>query len=150
MNFLSDGKKTEKSFAKLFGDRVTFSTPKEDMNAHWDLEIKFKVDVKGLKKRLRSDDAPDETIHWVELTNVNGDMGWLYGEADYFAFELEDYWVIVERLKLINLINEKLSNNISIIPIPYQKYSRKGRRDVLTLVKTTDLMYIAETITKKQ
>lgn len=149
MGFLSDGKKTEKQFAKLFGKKVSFSNADEDIKEHWDLVLNLKFDVKGLKKRRRSDDAPDETIHWVEIKNVNGENGWLYGEADYFAFELEDYWVIVEKEKLQELIKVKLIYEKTIIPIPYRIYSRKDRKDELTLVKTTDLMFIAESIIKK-
>lgn len=149
MGFLSDGKKTEKEFSKIFGDKVSFSTESQDINEHWDLKVTFKVDVKGLKKRLRSDDAPDESIHWVELKNVNGDNGWLYGEADYFAFETEDYWVMVEKNKLQQLIDKKLVRDLTIIPIPYRLYGRKGRNDELTLVKTIDLMFIADKLILK-
>ena len=74
----------------------------------------------------------------------------MYGKADYFAFELEDYWVVIEKNRLHELINEKLIRKDTIIPIPYRTYSRKGRKDVLTLVKTIDLMFIAEKILKKK
>ena len=52
MGFLSDGKKTEKEFAKLFKGKVQFSSDAEDIKEHWDLMLNFKIDVKGLKKRL--------------------------------------------------------------------------------------------------
>lgn len=149
MGFLSEGKKVEKRFAKLFNN-VEFSSESDDINKHFDLTIKYKVDVKSLKKVLRTDDGPNENVHWVELVNVNGDKGWLYGEADFFAFELEEYWVIVSREKLIKLIERKLVNKETIIPIKYHLYSRKNRKDKLTLVKTLDLIYISECILRKK
>jgi hypothetical protein len=148
MGFLADGKKTEESFAEIF-DNVDFSSAKEDINEHWDLKVSFKIDVKGLKKRRRGDDGADETIHWVEIKNVNGKKGWLYGDADYFAFELEKYWVIVNKLTLQDYIAKNTVKEYSIVPIVNRLYKRDGRKDVLTLVSSIDLIYMSTQFIKK-
>jgi hypothetical protein len=76
---------------------VTPSSTQEDINEHWDVKLSVKFDVKAVKKTNRSDIDTDDNIHWVELINVRGAKGWLYGEANYFSFELNDYWVIVAK-----------------------------------------------------
>jgi hypothetical protein len=148
MGFLSRGKEVEKKFAKLFKN-VEFSNTKQDITEHWDLELKAKIDVKGLKKRNRSDDTVDERIHWVEIKNVNGENGWLYGQCDYFAFELHDYWLIVDKEKLQKYIAENTIKKYSIIPMLNKLYKRENRKDIMTLVSTFDLIYIAECMIKK-
>jgi hypothetical protein len=148
MGFLSKGKKVEQNFAKLFKN-VDFSSTSQDIKEHWDLAVNFKIDVKGLKKRLRSADCVDETIHWIEIKNVNGDKGWLYGEADYFAFELHDYWVIVDKLLLQEYIAENTVKEYSKFPMMNKLYKRNDRKDILTIVSTFDLIYISTTLIKK-
>lgn len=160
MSFLEEGKKVEKKFASLFED-ATFSTTKEDITQHWDVSIpkdKFsklvkleedfdsdvvRVDVKKVKCRLRSEGL-DESIHWVELKNVNGKLGWLYGEADYFAFEVFKYFIIVEKDKLQKFIAENTIKEFTLIPIKGKLYKRKSRpKEATTLVSTFDLVYIS-------
>jgi hypothetical protein len=148
MSFLSAGKEVERSFAKMF-EHTLFSSKEEDMLDHWDVQVNWKVDVKGLKRRNRWDKEPDESIHWVEIKNVNGDNGWLYGKADYFAFEMIDYWVIVSKESLQDFIKKNTMKEYVDKPTVGKLYSRRGRKDVLTMVKSVDLMYIATTIKKK-
>lgn len=140
---------TEIEFAKLFGDVIS-STNKEDKKEHWDILVQYKIDVKGLKKIRRSDAESNENIHWVEIKNVEGLSGWLYGEADYFAFETFDYFIIVEKNKLQKLIAEKTTKTYTENPTLYFLYKRESRKDVLTLVKTIDLIYISDEIICKK
>lgn len=148
MGFLSKGKQTEKAFSKILSN-VTFSSENEDITEHWDLSTNLKIDVKGLKKRNRSDDSVDERIHWVEIKNVNGDVGWLYGDADYFAFELHNYWIIVDKIDLQELVKAQVKKEYTKIPMLNKLYSREGRKDVMTLISTFDLINIATAYTKK-
>lgn len=150
-DFLKQGKIKEKEFADLF-KKIKFASPEQDITEHWDIEIGLKIDVKGLHKDSRSDNEFNENIHWVELLNVNGKIGWLYSEyTDYFAFETTDYWVIVEKIKLQNMIKEKVSkeyveySNDAL----YKLYRRSGRKDTITKVKTMDLIFISDTMIKK-
>jgi len=96
MGYVKEFKKVEDKFAeviKQFGD-TSKSTKEEDIHEHWDVKLDIKFDVKAIKKTNRYDNEPNENIHWVELKNVRGNKGWLYGDANYFAFETEDYWII--------------------------------------------------------
>jgi hypothetical protein len=132
------------------------STDYEDIHDHVDFKMvrTYNVDVKSLKKRNRQDESVQEDEHFVEIKNVQGKTGWAYSEAtDYFAFESFDYWIFVHKDKLQALVKEKVQKlyvqNVS--ECLYKLYQRQGRRDIITKVKTLDLMAIAdEIITKKK
>jgi hypothetical protein len=152
----SEGKITESRFARLFATAVS-SSKEEDIKQHWDVEVSYrsslkKVDVKGLKRQNRYDPFPNENFHWVELENVLGGKhsGWVYGQADYIAFETNDYWFMVERLVLVNFIEEKvIGKTIEKTKDPYTLYQRAGRKDVVVKVKTIDLIRICDDILNK-
>ncbi len=152
MGYVKKFKVVEDKFAaviKQLGE-VAPSTTEQDINEHWDVKLDIKFDVKAVKKVNRSDGETDETIHWVELINVRGNRGWLYGEADYFAFELDDYWVIVNKQILQTFIAKKCAKKEkSDTPALYKIYNRRDRLDAITLVKTIDLMYLAEQVIEK-
>lgn len=148
--FLKAGKLKEAEFAQLF-DKVTTSSKEQDMQEHWDLELSLKVDVKSLKKIKRSDNDVNENFHWVEIRGVK-DKGWLYGGcASIFAFETLDYWVIVEKEQLKKLIKDKVQKIYVTeqTEAVYKLYRRKDRQDILTLVKTIDLMKISYCVINK-
>lgn len=143
------GKLAENEFAKLFNN-VSPSTRSEDMYEHWDLKITAKVDVKSLKKQHREDIMHNENFHWVEIKNVNDNDGWVYGDADFFAFETNDYWIILKKEHLQEFIENKTEGKkIGSSKDPYELYRRKDRKDVVVKVKTLDLFYIAHKIIKK-
>jgi hypothetical protein len=126
------------------------STPEQDMNERWDVQVNLKFDAKGLKKIRRNDTKTDENFHYIELKNVNGKNGWLYGEATHFSFETDDYWIIIEKNKLQDFIKQKCKNKIKCtVPTLYQLYTRRNRKDVIVLVKTIDLMVIADFVINK-
>ena len=70
MGFLAKGKMVERAFTKVLSNHK-LSTEKEDITEHWDISTNIKFDVKGLKKTKRSDDEPNENIHWLEIKNGN-------------------------------------------------------------------------------
>lgn len=156
MSFFSEGIEVEKTFSKLLTN-VKFSNPQQDIDEHWDIEADYnderkKFDIKGIKKQSREDLFYDENFHWIELSSVNGGKrsGSLYGKADYFVFEIIDYWIIVEKLKLQKFIEEKCKGQkIQDKKNPYCLYRRKGRKDIIVKVKTLDLFYINDKIIKK-
>ena len=142
------GKLKESDFAKLFSNS-TSSTTEEDIHEHWDLNIETKIDVKGLKKRRRNDEFVDETIHWVEIKNVNGDNGWLYGDCDFFAFELYNYWIIVDKIRLQEYVAKNTIKEYAKIPMINKLYKRKERKDIMTLISSIDLIYMSSAMIKK-
>ena len=153
MGFLSDGKIVEQEFIDLVvkpEHNVIRPTDEQDINEHWDVEIDgIKFDIKGVKKVNRTDDQVNYDIHWVELKNVNGDPGWLYGLANYIVFEIKNEWLVVDRKKLENYIDDTLKLVMVDKPELYKMYSRYGRYDVITLVKTEDLEKITTKKIKK-
>ena len=138
---MARGKRAEKEFAGMYlsdpKNVVINPTEKQDCEEHWDLMINdCKVDVKAIKKN-------NENIHFIEFKNVQGKRGWLYGIADYFAFETNDYWIIVKGSKLKKWIHEKCKDKIYGMGV-YELGSRPGARDLITKVKTIDLCYIGK------
>lgn len=145
-------KSIERKFGKAINTigKVGFSSKEQDMHEHWDVSLLMRFDVKAMKKVNRSDDKPNENIHYVELKNVQGHPGWLYGEADYFAFETEEYFILVNKVLLQNFIKDKCAaKEWCEKPELYKLYQRKDRLDIMTLVKTIDLMFLCDKIIKK-
>jgi hypothetical protein len=151
-SYLKDGRKVERLFASLFGDSI-MSTNKQDIYEHWDVWTKKYgfVDVKGIKKVTRIGKL-NENFHWVEIMGVTGHVGWAYStKTNYFAFETKDYFIMVSKEKLQEFIKEKVTKEYVAKPEDslYKLYRRKNRKDVITLVKTIDLIYICSEIIKK-
>ena len=93
---------------------VKRASSREDMYLHFDLVAYLKdgstrrIDVKGLKSMGHGRKKTGD-YHWIELKNVNGAKGWLYGEADIIAFQVsEDDFILVDRLKLVEYVSNLL------------------------------------------
>ena len=149
---LAEGRIKELNFAKALekfvdNDSISMSTKEEDMSEHWDVKIEFKIDVKGIKNINMTDNNPNDNIHWVEIKNVKGKPGWLYGKANQFAFETQNMWVVVDKIKLQEFIAIKLAGHPkSDKPELYKLYRRKDRLDYITMVRTLDLIGLPKTI----
>ena len=149
-SFLISGKKVEDAFASLFS-KTKEANKDENIMEHWDVMVSAKIDVKGMKRVSRSGEL-NENIHWVEVKGITGKNGWAYSEeTDYFAFEIIDYFIVVSKSDLHKLIKEKVEkeyveNSKDAI---YKLYRRKNRKDIITLVKTIDLIYICSQMIKK-
>lgn len=141
------GMQAEESFRKLLGGLVTKSGKFTDRIEHYDFNVKFDV------KKIRSvDEFGESNYHWIELVNVTGNAGWLYGSADYIAFETVRYWIIVDILSLRKLVDKKvLDVNTEISPKkePYRIYRRHGRFDKIVMVPTLDLAYLGFMVEKE-
>lgn len=145
------GQRAEWRFAELL-IKPEFSTPEQDMTEHWDvMDVNgYKYDVKAMKRWRRENPEPTDCMHYVELRNVHGELGWLYGEADYIVFETRRYWIVVKRRTLMAFIEGATEKNErSDEPAVYKLYQRTGRKDLMTLVPTVDLLAISETTIKK-
>lgn len=138
--------KTEKKFAKICldkGFKLKHSNKEEDINEHWDWKVNDSlVDVKGARKKTRSDKLPNYNITWLEITNVRGNIGWLKGKADFIAFEQKDYFLIVKREDLFNWLKSKITNK-QIVTNPekamYRLYRRRGKKDLVSMVQIKDI-----------
>jgi|SRR5210317_1131094 hypothetical protein len=142
--FRARAKIIEENFAKNLKDPV-WANDYQDMQEHWDVQGTLdgqllKFDVKGMKKKNRSDSKFQDDIAWVEGTNVRGKPGWVKGKADYIVFERLDHWLLVLREELLDLVNLKLKeNNFQKGKGVYQIYQREGRQDKITMVPFEDI-----------
>lgn len=123
---------------EALGYRCRKSSRQEDIELHIDYWItrpqgETSVDVKGQKQ--------NEEV-WVELKNVRGNAGWLYGHAGYIAFELASLggFAVVSRSQLAELIEMTLEEVFVPKEQAYLKcYQRDGRLDVITRIELSDL-----------
>jgi hypothetical protein len=142
MNNAEKGYESEKSFCKellfRFGVQPIKSTKEEDMFGHWDWKVQdFKYDVKSKASVNRGENAQDKYI-WIEFVNVRGRKGWLFGDADFLAFDRGWFWTIVNKQRLIEALSEKVDWS-EVLEYgdekkPYKMYQRKNRQDGVMLV----------------
>lgn len=135
------GNNTEDLFVSActkLGYACTKTDSNTDMFDHIDFYIdrpsgRTSVDVKG-----------NNTIDsiWVEFKNVRGKHGWLYGKAQYIAFDMPELngFVMVSRNELKDRcedIIEKVfvSKNEAIRKL----YTREGRMDVIAQIELKDI-----------
>ena len=146
--------KAELDFALLLDD-VIWSSFRQDVFEHWDIAgvlrdvtaESYRYDVKGMRRNARAGRI-DPDITWVESKNVRGRPGWVYGKADYIAFEQPEPWVIVDRTRLVGFMRDKIADNGSALvehakDALYRLYSRKNRADVISKALMADIRDIA-------
>ncbi len=105
------------------------------------------VDVKIMKRTSRSDTSAQDKWIWVEFNNVNGNDGWLYGEADYIAFERQNNFTLVNRKELVKIAEElvDLKNTVSSSKLAkYKAYRRYGRSDLISMMELDKIIEMAE------
>jgi len=143
------------------------STAKVDMFDHIDLFLGngTSVDVKR-QKRINIYDKEYSTVYtWIELKNVRGNPGWLYGKASHIAFALEDHYIVVDRLSIVKWIESILNKynlitdgkyNISVRNksyVPYKIYTRNkpnnNTHDKNILVEISELKKLNHVILKR-
>lgn len=117
------------------------------------LNKNINIDVKGTKKKSRIDFSTNSQYVWIEFKNVRGNEGWLYGKADYIAFydEENDKFYIVDRKELAEFCEKKCDNKVVTNPKEalYHKYTREGRKDVISLFYLEDILTCKHSILKK-
>ena len=164
------------SVAQKNGWDVVHASKQDDMYRHIDYVMKkdnrtLTVDVKSQKREARFMEIQDEwhaiefvgvvypatkTVHFsrtpfnVCIPNFSlgsGRPGWLYGDADMIAFELQSRFILVDRLSLMNHCAE----SVKFKPLvhrsqdaKYHAYSRHGRGDLIAYINKKDLYHLAE------
>jgi len=124
------------------------ASSKEDRIDHFDYHFKkedkeIKVEVKAMKRISRADDNGQDEWIWVEFKNVQGNLGWLYGKADYVAFELQDCFLFVNREDLVK-VSENVVDLSEIVKKPFEArrkgYHRRSRPDELvSMIHLSDI-----------
>jgi len=137
-----------KRLAKEQGYDIKDATTQEDMHQHFDVIIskegaEIKVEIKALKRLTRSAKSSLRDLMWVELKNVRGNPGWLYGNAKIIAQQFENYFLLVSRTLLKEFVEQRVSKIKVKSPKDaiYKIYTREkwGRKDQITLIKVTDI-----------
>ena len=109
------------------------------------------IDVKAMKSVSRHGAKSPSTI-WIEFKNTCGDHGWIYGEQDFIAFEQVDHYVMVRRRDLAELA-DMLCNKEDYVQSArealYKVYNRKNTRDLISMIKTNDLLTLQHRKIKK-
>lgn len=127
------------------------------------------IDVKGMKAIERTNAVVQDAWHVVEFIAVtyprshdssfslpfdigqpdfsrgSGRPGWLYGKANYIAFETRRHWLFVRPLDLIELCHAVVDSS-SLSPssrdAKYQLYSRPQRGDLFSFIHIDDITTI--------
>ena len=140
------GQGVEAMFARLLNKRTTDvrAADLKEQFSHVDYFSDFgKIDVKARKRVARKDTDVQDDLVWLEFKNVQGKFGWLYGKADWIAFERDEDFVLVKRHDLA-LMAEKLCDVGDRVAVGkdalYKGYQRSGRKDLLSIVKMSDIL----------
>lgn len=156
MKGLDDEEFVMKLTKEKWGGITRKASKEEDIYNHidffWKLnddcdEIGF--DVKGLRKNKRSDNNYDDLITWIELINVKGNEGSVYGKAKYLVFITNNSVIYIPRKKIITFVEEKIKGKEIVHECPnecYIPYNRKNRKDLIVKVKIEDLKAFAKQI----
>lgn len=156
------GKNAENKFAIMAKERdfdIVKSSVKKDKEEHWDFEIskqlthgfyKRKFDIKAMKKV--NGEYTDELIY-IELQNVGGTAGWLYGKQDGVVFEMKESFILVNLEDLRKKVESLVDVNAPSVPTvsnkkPYVIYDRKrwdNNDDRMLLITKEDLLSVPHT-----
>lgn len=132
------GIETEKKFEQIMierGNTLIRSSSSEDMNDHIDYFVNdYSVDVKGNR---------DKNKIWLELVNVTGKKGWLYGKADFIAFDMTDlgcfcFFKTFDLLQVVKDVKEIAKNGTEF----FKLYTRKTLKDKIVKVKYKDIKHL--------
>jgi len=154
------GRRAEDLFVAVAQKRGWTATPaprEADIHEHWDFEIvkdgyARKVEVKAMKRESRGDEALNPEWVWIEFRNVRGEVGWLFGKANWIAFETVDSFLIVDRHNLFQFVRRAVDRNVKVesaAEARYKTYTRKGRPDQIAQVRLEDLRKIKKEEWKK-
>ena len=155
------GQGAESRFASLAqkqGWTVVEASQTGNIEDHYDYEIskdgrQYRVDVKSKKRVSRKTENVQDDLIWIEFRTVRDTKGWLFGSADLIAFENQNGFKIVERKTLVRVINKHVKIHVKVDKPEdalYKVYTRKGRPDEITLIRTSDLAPILWDEWKKQ
>lgn len=132
------GRFVEQKYRRIFPD-IEPSSLSEDRFKHIDFwHGSDGVDVKG-------NNFPESI--WIEFKNVQGHLGWLFGEARWIAFDVPELagFVRVERQELVDWCKENVDYQVLASKGDcYRKgYQRDGRKDLITKICLADLQELS-------
>jgi len=136
-----DGNRAEAEFVDAVLHRkpntvVMKSSTDQDRNGHFDFLINnYRVDVKA-RKSMSVLNKDFQKYCVLELQDVYGKRGWLYGDADYIAFEISHFFIVCPRMELVEYVENNISDEFVVDPNAAikKKYTRFGGNDIITVV----------------
>jgi len=140
------GRRSESRFLEAMrykGLHCTKSSTSDDIKKHIDFYITDDDGILIASVDVKGENQLNEI--WVEMKNVRGDKGWLYGDATVIAFEMPELggFVCVLTKHLRDYIEKNVKHEFVTKKNAYKKtYTRHGRQDVITLVCIDDLKEI--------
>ena len=149
------GQRVEKEFTKLLKQRDPNykKANREDQFRHIDYHTNFgTIDVKARKRISRSDSSEQDELVWVEFLNVQGRDGWLKSAVDIIAFERENDFLLVKRNYLLGLSQSICNLNKRVLTSKdalYAGYQREGRKDLISIIKMSDIESLPHQVWKK-
>lgn len=156
-----EGEETQDEFveiAKSRGYEVEKANRHEDRVLHFDYKIikdgkLHRVEVKGMKRlNRRFAERQDEWVT-LEFRGIAGYKGWLYGEADFIAFQTHDGFVLVKRDELVKLAEDKIDRTQWVQrswEAKYKVYKRYDRpQEMVGMVRMQDLLSLSHRFWKK-
>jgi hypothetical protein len=149
------GQSVESDFSRLLdirGLNYKKATRSEQFK-HIDYHSSFgTIDVKAKKRLNRGDGKEQDEFIWLEFKNVQGKSGWLCGNTNVIAFERNNDFILVKREDLLDMakskcdLNKRVSNSRDAL---YKGYQRKGRNDLISLIKMSDVLSIKHRVWDK-
>ena len=142
------GSETENLFLEVLrrkDSKAFISNLQEDSLNHIDIITSDgkSYDVKSRKKTSRANKETQDDLIWIEYQNVRGFRGWLFGDADYVVFERKKDFVVIPRKDLIKVCKILVNDKRFVVESKYalyKMYQRKGRKDLLTMIKMSDIL----------
>jgi len=128
----------------LRGMQPRRTSAKEDSIQHIDFTVDFHgkrvgIDVKGPRRIKRKDLAPSRWFTWLELRNVNGLKGSLFGHARYLVIASPRGWLWCKRSALAAECTLRYIELHDIAKEGESWYSKRRGKSVIILVPYTYL-----------
>jgi hypothetical protein len=123
------------------GYKIRAATSYENRVKHFDFHVQGRpVEVKAMKAPRRGM-APVSDMIYVELKNVSGGVGWVYGDADFIAFEQHEGFLVVDRRELVRLVQsmQPKCKQSRVSGVFHTLYSRANRDDLVMVLHKDDL-----------
>lgn len=122
------------------------ATNKEERFGHFDYVVDEFYGVKNARVEVKATKAPsrgqqaDSTILYIELRSVGGHPGWVFGQADFIAFQLNDGFVVFKRPELAAYTRQRTTSFIRAKKsgIPNTLYGRPERNDLVAILNTNE------------
>ena len=132
-------------WARSKGLTIRPASKRQDMVEHIDFflganGVEIAVDVKGWKA------GQNAGLFLIELKNVQGNNGWLYGRADYILFQEGENFLVVDRQKLADKLDTvkewKKGAKGCLAPYYYARHDRP--LEAVTFLKRSEILECKE------